>query len=61
MITITEIHERILRGETTAREEIQAALDRAEQASGYHALLSVTPDRGLKMAKKSGHSRAFHL
>jgi aspartyl-tRNA(Asn)/glutamyl-tRNA(Gln) amidotransferase subunit A len=50
MITITEIHERILRGETTAREEIQAALDRAEQASGYHALLSVTPDRALEMA-----------
>lgn len=50
MLTISEINDRILRGETTARDEVQAALERAEQASGYHALLSTMPDRALELA-----------
>lgn len=50
MITIHEIRDRIVRGETTARQEVQAALDRAEQASGYHALLNITGDRAFQLA-----------
>lgn len=50
MLTINEIHTRVLSGESTAREEIEAALWRAEQASGYHALLSLTADRALELA-----------
>lgn len=50
MVTINEIHERILRGESTARAEVEAAFERAEQASGYHALLSLTKERALERA-----------
>lgn len=50
MLTINEIYTRVLSGESTAREEIEAALWRAEQASGYHALLSLTADRALELA-----------
>ncbi len=50
MVTITELHDRIVRGESTARSEVEAALERAEQASGYHALLSLTRERALERA-----------
>lgn len=50
MVTIAEIHDRILSGESTARAEIEAAFERAEQASGYHALLSLTKERALERA-----------
>ena len=50
MITISEIHDRILRGESTARAEVEAAFERAEQASGYHALLSLTKERAYERA-----------
>lgn len=49
-MTINEIRDRILRGESTARTEVEAALERAEQTSGYHALLSTTADRALERA-----------
>lgn len=49
-MTIQEIRDRIVRGESTAREEVEAALLRAEQASGYHALLSTIRDRALERA-----------
>lgn len=50
MLTINEIHTRVLSGESTARLEVQAALERAEQTTGYHALLSLTADRALERA-----------
>lgn len=50
MITISEIHDRILSGESTARAEVEAAFERAEQASGYHALLSLTKERAYERA-----------
>lgn len=50
MITISEIRERILRGETSARAEVEAALKRASDASGYHALLSTLDTRALERA-----------
>lgn len=50
MITISEIKDGILRGETTARAEVEAAFERAEQVSGYHALLSLTKERALERA-----------
>lgn len=50
MITIDEIHDRILSGESTARAELDAAFERAEQASGYHALLSLTKERAYERA-----------
>ena len=50
MITISEIHDRILSGESTARAELDAAFERAEQASGYHALLSLTKERAYERA-----------
>ncbi len=49
-MTIAEIRERILSGENSARAEVEAALERAEQTSGYHALLSLTKDRALERA-----------
>lgn len=45
MVTINEITDRILRAETTARQEVEAAFERAETANGYHALLSLTRER----------------
>ncbi len=50
MVTISEIHTKILSGESTARAEVEAAFERAEQASGYHALLSLTKERALERA-----------
>lgn len=50
MMTIAEIRERILRGETSARAEVEAALKRASDASGYHALLSTLDERALERA-----------
>jgi len=49
-MTIQEIRDRVVRGESTAREEVEAALSRAEQANGYHALLSTIRDRALERA-----------
>ncbi len=49
-MTISEIRDRILRGETSAREEIEDAYDRVEKTEGYHALLSLTRDRALERA-----------
>lgn len=49
-MTIQEIRDRVVRGESTAREEVEAALERAEQVSGYHALLATIRERALERA-----------
>ncbi len=49
-MTIQEIRERVIRGESTARSEVEAALARAEQADGYHAIISTIRDRALERA-----------
>lgn len=47
---IQTIVDRIKRGETTARQEVEAALEKAESTKQYHALLSVTAKRALQRA-----------
>jgi aspartyl-tRNA(Asn)/glutamyl-tRNA(Gln) amidotransferase subunit A len=47
---IQTIVDRIKRGETTARQEVEAALEKAESTKDYHALLSVTKERALQRA-----------
>jgi aspartyl-tRNA(Asn)/glutamyl-tRNA(Gln) amidotransferase subunit A len=50
MSRISDIVDRIKNGESTARQEVQAALDLANGAMEYHALLSVTEQRALERA-----------
>ena len=50
MITISAIRNRIASGESSARQELEEAFLRAEQASGYHALLSLTKERAFERA-----------
>lgn len=50
MNTITAITQRLRSGETTARQEVEAALNRAENTESYHALLSLTRERALERA-----------
>ena len=50
MVTISEIRGRINNGQSTARAEVEAAFGRAEQSSGYHALLNLTKERALERA-----------
>lgn len=50
MSRISDIVDRIKNGESTARQEVQAALDLANGATEYHALLSVTEQRALERA-----------
>jgi aspartyl-tRNA(Asn)/glutamyl-tRNA(Gln) amidotransferase subunit A len=50
MSHIQTIVDRIKSGESTARQEVQAALERANSTAEYHALLSVTEDRALTRA-----------
>lgn len=47
---IQAIVDRINRGETTARKEVEAALEKAESTKEYHALLSLTRERALERA-----------
>ena len=47
---IQNIVNRIKQGETTARQEVEAAFKRAGSISDYHALLSLTKERALKRA-----------
>jgi aspartyl-tRNA(Asn)/glutamyl-tRNA(Gln) amidotransferase subunit A len=50
MSRISDIVDRIKNGESTARQEVRAALDLANGATEYHALLSVTEQRALERA-----------
>lgn len=50
MSSISEIIERISTGASSARQEVEAALERAEATKEYHALLSLTRERALERA-----------
>ncbi len=50
MAIITDIVTRIKNGSTTARAEVEAALQKAEAASEYNTLISLTAERALERA-----------
>lgn len=50
MSHIQTIVDRIKSGESTARQEVEAAIERAKSTDKYHALLSVTEERALQRA-----------
>lgn len=50
MITIETIRSDITNGITTARQQVEAALQRARGTEEYHALLSLTAERALQRA-----------
>ena len=50
MSHIQTIVDRIKSGESTARQEVEAAIARAKSSDEYHALLSVTEERALQRA-----------
>jgi aspartyl-tRNA(Asn)/glutamyl-tRNA(Gln) amidotransferase subunit A len=50
MSHIQTIVDRIKSGESTARQEVEAALERAKSTAEYHALLSITHERALQRA-----------
>ncbi len=50
MATVTEIIERIASGKSTAVQEVQAAIDRANETDKYHALLAITSERAFERA-----------
>lgn len=58
MATISDILTRIHDGSSTARAEVEAALERAESTSEYHALLSLTRERALERADEIDARRA---
>ncbi len=50
MTNIFEIRERILRGETTARKEVEKAIEKAKASADFNALTSLTEERALNRA-----------
>lgn len=50
MTNIFEIRERILRGETTARKEVEKAIEKAKASADFNALTSLTEERALSRA-----------
>jgi aspartyl-tRNA(Asn)/glutamyl-tRNA(Gln) amidotransferase subunit A len=50
MTNIFEIRERILRGETTARKEVEKAIEKAKASADFNALTSLTEERALMRA-----------
>ena len=50
MITIETIRSDITNGVTTARQQVEAALHRAQESEEYHALLSLTAERAFARA-----------
>jgi aspartyl-tRNA(Asn)/glutamyl-tRNA(Gln) amidotransferase subunit A len=48
---ITPIVNAVLSGETSATEQVRAAIERAKKGSEYHALLSITEERAMQRAK----------
>jgi aspartyl-tRNA(Asn)/glutamyl-tRNA(Gln) amidotransferase subunit A len=50
MTNISEIRERILRGETTARKEVEKAIEKAKASADFNALTSLTEERALMRA-----------
>lgn len=57
-MTIDEIRQKINRGETTARQEVEAALARATAANQNHALITLTTERALQRADLVDQARA---
>lgn len=49
-MSIAKLVENIIAGNTTARQQVEQALEKAEAASEYHALLSLTKERALRRA-----------
>ena len=50
MMTIETIRSDITNGVTTARQQVEAALQRAQESEEYHALLSLTAERAFARA-----------
>jgi aspartyl-tRNA(Asn)/glutamyl-tRNA(Gln) amidotransferase subunit A len=50
MSKIQEIVKNIKSGQSTARQQVEAALKKAAESEGYHALLSLTSERALERA-----------
>ena len=50
MTNIFEIREQILRGETTARKEVEKAIEKAKASADFNALTSLTEERALMRA-----------
>ena len=50
MTNIFEIREQILRGETTARKEVEKAIEKAKASADFNALTSLTEERALSRA-----------
>ena len=50
MTNIFEIRERILRGETTARKEVEKAIEKAKASADFNTLTSLTEERALSRA-----------
>ncbi|MFZ2275822.1 MAG: Asp-tRNA(Asn)/Glu-tRNA(Gln) amidotransferase subunit GatA [Candidatus Nanogingivalis sp.] len=50
MTNIFEIRERILRGETTARKEVEKSIEKAKASADFNALTSLTEERALSRA-----------
>ena len=50
MTNIFEIRELILRGETTARKEVEKAIEKAKASADFNALTSLTEERALSRA-----------
>lgn len=49
-MSIATLVQQIAIGQTTARQQVEQALEKAAAADGYHALLSLTKDRALQRA-----------
>jgi|GEM_PF-4626445 len=47
---IIELVDRIKKGETTARAQVERSLAKAQETEEYHALLSLTAERALQRA-----------
>lgn len=50
MTNIFDIRDKILKGESTARKEVEEAIERAKRVKEYNALVSITEERALSRA-----------
>lgn len=57
MVSIHDILDRITSGHSTARQEVETALAKAEASAPYHALLSLTSERALARADEIDSKR----
>ena len=47
---IIELVDKVKKGETTARAQVERSLAKAQETEEYHALLSLTAERALQRA-----------